>query len=51
MTYMGNIIALVLMGTFLLTPSLFPDGEPEGGITEFVDANGDKAYIPAWFTV
>ena len=51
MTHMGNIIALIIMGTVLLTPSLFPEGEPEARITEFIDANGDKAYIPAGFTV
>ena len=51
MTHMGNIITLILMGTVLLTPSLFPEEKPEGRITEFVDANGDNAYIPAGFTV
>ena len=39
------------MGTVFFTPSLFPEGEPEGKMTEFVDADGNKSYIPAGFTV
>ena len=39
------------MSTLLSTPSLFPNGGTVGKISEFIDANGDKAYIPAGFTV
>ena len=39
------------MGTVLSTPSLFPAEGTDGKITEFIDADGAKAYIPAGFTV
>ena len=44
-------IALIVMGTLLSSPSLFPDVPPDAQISEFIDANGEKAYIPAGFTV
>ena len=48
---MKKIVALIVMGTIFSTPSLFPEVAPDAKISEFVDANGQKAFIPAGFTV
>ena len=51
MTSMGTLNAIIALNIVLSMTSLFAAAKSESTVTVFVDANGQKAYIPAGFTV